>query len=67
MKPGIMLECHGLNWCSKYEHEIDYELVHNICENPHPKGCARCPHITFRNIKFTKLHGEIKRVSFKKG
>jgi len=59
-----MLECHGLNWCSKYEREIDYELVHQVCEALHPKGCANCQHITFRKIRFVKVNGKTTKLSF---
>lgn len=32
-------------WCMKYGHWVDYKLVHEICEDPHPKGCANCEHV----------------------
>lgn len=38
----------GVNWCKKQDHEIDYELVHKTCENPHPKGCANCEHYSYK-------------------
>ena len=62
--PSLSAETHGLNWCSKYQHEIDYDLVHQICESLHPKGCANCQHSTYRKAIFLKVDGKVKRVSF---
>jgi len=37
-----------MNWCRKYDHEVDDELVHRICEDSHPKGCANCSEIGYK-------------------
>ncbi len=38
----------GKNWCNKYGREVDYELVRVICEDLHPKGCANCDEIGYK-------------------
>ena len=47
-----MTQIDGVNWCEKYHHEIDYDLVHSIAADCEEKkkyhGCARCPHSTYR-------------------
>uniref|UniRef100_A0A6M3ME61 Uncharacterized protein n=1 Tax=viral metagenome TaxID=1070528 RepID=A0A6M3ME61_9ZZZZ len=45
-----MVLIEGKNWCTKHNHEIDYELVHEIAadcpESRH--GCAECPYTTYK-------------------
>lgn len=45
-----MIMIKGYNYCDKYEHEIDYELVKELspgCIKEH-NGCGNCPHCVYR-------------------
>lgn len=56
-----MLSLKGVNWCGKYDREIDHKLVHEICENLHPKGCANCEYTYYKiewNQQFWDLCNE---------
>lgn len=45
---AVQISLNGMNWCKKYDHAIDDELVHEICEALHPKGCANCDEIGYK-------------------
>uniref|UniRef100_A0A6M3X5Y7 Uncharacterized protein n=1 Tax=viral metagenome TaxID=1070528 RepID=A0A6M3X5Y7_9ZZZZ len=42
-----MVRITQVNWCTRYNHEVDYELVHKMkppCIKEH-KGCGNCPNV----------------------
>lgn len=51
LKIGDRISQEGTPWCLKYEHPIDYDLTHEICENLHPRGCANCEHSCYRLVQ----------------
>lgn len=47
-----MVLIEGKNWCTKFDHAVDHDLLHGDCpERTQYKGCARCPYTTYKVFK----------------
>jgi len=47
----------GINWCPRYRHEIDYELVKVLKPNCIDKnnGCGNCPLVEYGRFIISKV------------